>query len=238
MKETNLTLKIKDTKIPAKEFKENVDAFIALMNNVAENLCAGKKCVDQYITVEKGSAILNSYFMPTADEYYEYPQKIKEAVYRGFEILEKNEGEMPPYFNNKTLDLARKIAKHKNIKIIANKKPEISLTNNTVVSINSILKVKHKDLGSIEGIIKTLSIAKGFKVIIYELLNNNAVECILEDEKVQETLIHSFGKRVSAYGEISYNKDGISRKIKIKEVKILRDTDLPTWEDVRGLLND
>ncbi len=238
MNENNLTLKIDDNKILAKEFKENINDFISLMNDVAENFCSGKKCVDQYISVEKGSAVLNSYFMPTSDEYHEYPQKIKEAVYQGFESLEKNEGKVPPFFNNKTLNLARKIAKHKNIKIIANQKPEISLTNNTVISIDSILRAKHIDLGSIEGIVKTLSIRKRFTVIIYELLNNNAVECILDDEKIQEELTYSLGKRVSAYGEISYNKEGVPQKINIKEIRMLQDTGLPTWENVRGILNE
>lgn len=238
MNGNKLTLKIDDTKIPAKEFKENIDAFLSLINNVAENICVGKKCIEQYISIQSGSAILVSDIMPKTDKDYEYPQKIKEAVYKGFELLEKNEGEIPPYFNNKTLNLARKLAKHKNIKIIAEQKPEISLTNNTIVSIDSLLRAKHVDLGSIEGMVKTISIAKGFKAVIYELLNNNAVDCILDDEEVQKELTLSLGKRVSAYGEISYNREGIPKKINIKEIRILREGNLATWEDVRGILDD
>ena len=53
-----------------------------------------------------------------------------------------------------------------------------------------------------------------------------------------KTLKESIDKRVSAYGEISYNKNGVPQKIKITELKILSEEGLPSWEDVRGILND
>jgi len=233
-----ITLKIDNNKIPAKEFKESIEAFIDLIDSVAVNLCTGK-CIEQFVSVEKGSAILISDIMPINEEYFEYPEKVVKAVSEGFECLEKESGKMPTYFNNKTLNLAKKIAKYNNIKIITSQKPEISLTNSTVVSINSILREKFCDIGSIEGIIQTITTRKGFKVTIYEALNDNPVKCIPpDDEKIQGILKNSIDKRVSAYGEIFYNKDGIPQRINVKELRLLSDEGLPNWEDVRGILND
>jgi len=75
---------------------------------VAVNLCTGK-CIEQFVSVEKGSAILISDIMPINEEYFEYPEKVVKAVSEGFECLEKESGKMPTYFNNKTLNLAKKM---------------------------------------------------------------------------------------------------------------------------------
>jgi len=217
-----------------------IEAFIELIDSVAENICAGKKCIDQFFSVEKGSAILVSDIMPknNNNEFSEFPKQVVEAVFNGFECLEKEEGKIPKYFNNKALDRVSKIAKYNNIKIFRDQKPEIAITNKTVVSINSLLNIKFCDAGSIEGTIKTITTKRGLKVTIYESLNDNPVKCTSSDKVIQEILKISIDKRVSAYGEISYNKDGIPQKIDIKEIRVLREEGLPTWEDVRGILND
>lgn len=240
MSENKITLKIDSDKIPANEFKESIDAFLDLINNVAENLCTGKKCIDQFISVEKGSAILNSHIMPKNEEYFDYPKKVTEAVTKGLECLEKEDGKAPEYFNNKTLRLARKIAKQKNIKIIVNEKPELSLTNNTVTSIDSLLNEEYCDIGSIEGVIKTITTRRGLKVTIYESINNNPVKCAPKNENITDILknLPVIEKRVSVYGEIFYSKDGIPQRINVKEIRIFQDKELPTWEEVRGILND
>ena len=194
------------------------------------------------MSVKQGSAILVSDIISKNEEYYEMPEKVVKIVSDGFECLEKEEGKIPEYFNNKTLNLVKKIAKNKNVKIITPNKPDLPLTNNTIVSINSILKEKYSDVGSIEGVIQTIttrtSRRKGVQVTIYEALNDNPVKCTTDDEKIQESLKSLIDKRISAYGEIFYNKDGIPQRINVKEIRILQEEGLPTWEDTRGILND
>ncbi|OGI00184.1 MAG: hypothetical protein A2Y25_00355 [Candidatus Melainabacteria bacterium GWF2_37_15] len=238
MQESKLTLKIDCDKIPAKEFRESINNFIDLIDNVARNICSGEKCINQLISIEHGSAILHSYIEQKDEKYFEYPLKVVQAVSEGFKCLEKDGGKPPKYFNNKSLELVKNIAKHKDVKIITPKNEEIPLTNNTVNNIALLTQLKTSALGSIEGKIQTISTRKGLKVTIYEALNDNPVKCACDDEKISEILKSSIDKRVCARGEIFYNKDGIPQKIKINELRILGQEPLPNWEDVRGILND
>ena len=102
-----------------------------------------------------------------------------------------------------------------------------------------MVKVKKLyNIGSIEGIVQWQAVNKKSQVTICEELSDKPIKCISNDKKINDLLKKSIDKRISVRGKIFYNKDGIPQRINVQELRFLGENPLPTWEDVRGILND
>ena len=98
--------------------------------------------------------------------------------------------------------------------------------------MEAILKAHSKALGSIEGRLQMISKRKG---LIYDDISDRTIVCHFS-QKIQDEIVSASGKRVSAYGIISYRESGEPASIKVQDFRILSRDNLPTFEDMKGIL--
>ncbi len=116
------------------------------------------------------------------------------------------------------------------------KKEPITLTGHTAATVKDMLESGFVDHGSVEGRLEVISERGGTHVQIREMLWGRSIRCTVSDERLKEAL-ELFGRRVEAYGEVRYRKDGEAISIKVEEfIPFPVGVNIPTYEDVRGIL--
>ena len=122
---------------------------------------------------------------------------------------------------------------------------EMGINTKVWVNLNTLedlLGVKYKAIGSIEGKIELINIhPKTRKFDIYELRTNKAVRCNFPSEIEQDVFMAAEKrKRVVIFGVISYNSRGEPISILVKTpIRFLpQEKDLPTAKDLRGMSPD
>lgn len=95
---------------------------------------------------------------------------------------------------------------------------------------------KEASLGSVEGVIETLTIHGQNYFNLYDDLTGNAVKCYFADEQLED--VHAaFGKRVMVWGTMYTLPSGVRDNIRVREMHVFGDeVDLPRAGDVRGIL--
>jgi hypothetical protein len=98
-------------------------------------------------------------------------------------------------------------------------------------------KPAYHDFGSIEGTLNAIQDASGgLELRVKDLLWPRPVRCSLPEEMLPDAISH-FRRRVELFGEIHYRKDDTPESIRVERLDPLpSDDDLPSIDDVRGLL--
>jgi hypothetical protein len=99
-------------------------------------------------------------------------------------------------------------------------------------------KPAYHDFGSIEGTLNAIQdAAGGLELRVRDLLWPRPVRCSVPEDMLGDAINH-FRKRVELFGEIHYRKDNTPESIRVERLDPLpSDDDLPSIDDVRGLLN-
>jgi len=237
--ERNIELKIGAEKIPAQLFKEKMNAFFDLLEEIGRDTDEGKKVVNWDISVEKGSQIIKAYPKPFNKK--NYVDSVLNSFENGFDALTSGK---QTSLSEKALDDIMKISKpYKNngsgidkIILSINNKSQI-LTENVRNNIKDIIGVVSEAYGSVEGKLEVISKRHGLSFIVTDLLTDKAVKCVFQDEKLLPRVFESFDKRVSIYGLIKYNKHGDIVSILVNDFRLLQKDHLPTSRDVLGIFN-
>jgi hypothetical protein len=93
------------------------------------------------------------------------------------------------------------------------------------------------DFGSLEGRLQAIQDARGtLELKIRDVLYPAAIRCIVPETMLDEALEY-FRHRVEVTGEITYRAGGTPTSISVGRIDLLpEDDDLPTADDVRGIL--
>ncbi|TRL37614.1 hypothetical protein [Rhizobium straminoryzae] len=93
------------------------------------------------------------------------------------------------------------------------------------------------DFGSLDGRLQTIQDAGGsLEFRIRDILYRNPIKCIVS-EKLLQSVMDNFRRRVEVFGEIRYSQRGVPLAINVQSLNPMpSDDDLPTAEDVRGIL--
>lgn len=96
---------------------------------------------------------------------------------------------------------------------------------------------EYYDFGSLDGRLQTIQDAGGgLEFRIRDILYRNSVRCIVKEDMLQ-AIMENFRKRVEVFGEIRYSQHGIPLSITVRTIEPMpSDDELPTAEDVRGIL--
>jgi len=96
---------------------------------------------------------------------------------------------------------------------------------------------EYYDFGSLDGKLQTIQDSGGkLEFRIRDVLYRNPVRCIVGEDLLQ-TVIDNFRNRVEVFGEIRYSQNGVPLAITVRGIDAMTaDSDLPTAEDVRGIL--
>lgn len=240
----NVVLKIEGDKITAQQFRRGLSTFHSLLEEVAKEYTRSTHPFTWFVTASKGS--INIEFHPEPKEMTKaLLDSYLDVFNSGLDILQ-TKAERPPFFNDMALEdveiLSNLPSREESegitkISIWADKASHV-LDPYYSANVNSILEIKAKSLGSIEGELLTVSQRGDTKIVVYESLTDKAVQCFIPDEML-ESAFDAFGKRVYVFGLIGYGKDGRPKNIKVENLKIFpKIEDIPSAFDMCGILGD
>lgn len=87
-----------------------------------------------------------------------------------------------------------------------------------------------------EGSLKTISEAGGFRVVVYEPVFGRAIRCNIPPDLMGKAL-SLFGRRVEVHGAIHYRRNGTIARVTVDEIVPFPPSEqLPTHMDVLGIL--
>lgn len=236
----SLTLKIDGQHITAEKFLKAVSSFVALINDVADNVSQEKAAFKWLVSVESGSAIVH--FRPESHraEKKFMPVAVK-AVREGLRTIEKH-AQRPRYWSDNALRKAKDLAEvldsttgaldHVSVKSAAFVQ---QITRNTSAHVDSLIGAEYKSLGTIEGRLRTVTESGGVHFVVQDAMTHNSVRCYVNEDDIDDYM-KAFRRRVAVYGEIRYRKDGQPVSIAVHDFRVLRELhDLPKASDVRGI---
>ncbi len=117
------------------------------------------------------------------------------------------------------------------------KKEPMTLGPRIAEVIREDWRTEYSDVGTIEGRLQAIQESGGsLKIKIKDPLYAKAIECALPEDMIEDALA-TFRKRVEVSGLIRYRKNGNPVSIQVSDIEVMPDDDdLPTAEDVRGIL--
>ncbi len=239
----NITLKLEGNRINSDKLRNSISSFYEFVDEIASQVFKKKKPINWVVKVKEGSIDLINEAELTEKLDYDMQEKVFSLIGSGIDTLNK-EAKIPPSYNERVLTYLQNLAAipdiHKNglerIDILIDAKRH-SLSKQVVANIDTLLGIKNKALGSIEGILHTISDRRGKIFVVYESLTDRGIRCYIDDDKIMDEAIEAFGKRVYVYGNISYDNIGNPKTIKVKELGVFKNNkDLPNAFDVCGIL--
>jgi hypothetical protein len=237
-----ITLRIDGALITPEDFKKAVQGFVELLLNVTEEISKGGKRPLWNMSVREGSTVFVARAVPDVETKKAAREAIK-RVKRTVGQIERgkfNFNELPQRALYAVRELASLPAHLNRTGIstvsIANGGKPLPLTSKTADFLKKNLGAQKSAYGSIEGKLSTISERGTFQFVVFDALTDRGVNCFLEQSKFKEA--HSaFGKRVTVFGLVQYDRDGKPLSIKVESIRVLKDlSEFPPLETFRGIL--
>lgn len=163
------------------------------------------------------------------------------AVTSGFTQLERS-ADRPGFFNDTALEkvaalseLTESIGPMR----VVNGTASVAVTAGAGDHVRSLLGASYSAEGSVEGFLLGVNLHDRRQFSIYDTLTNRRIRCEFGDRIPLELVAQALsrGARVTVYGTIDYRTDDEIRAVRADELVIFPpDADIPTADDVRGLL--
>lgn len=242
-KKAQLVLKIEGERIVTNKFKDVIKSFFNLIDEVSAQITLTKKPICWTVSVGHGSIALNLLPEPKREDIEMMPTILK-AIENGVNAI-NNKDERPKYYSDNALqaisNLASIIEPNKEginrIKIFTNGN-QSTISTKAIGHIDSVLEIRRKELGSIEGKLEVVSKRRGYHFVVYDSLKNLPVICYFE-ESLTEKILNAFGRYVYVYGLVKYRKGDMPYSIQVNKFRAFRlKNELPTANDVLGILKD
>ncbi len=241
MRDDKITLKLEAGKVAASDFKRAVNSFLDVIHEVADAAAGKHNAVSWLVSVEAGSTCLIAEPTPVTPSDLQTVPIVMAAVKDGFEHIAREPG-IPRYFSESSMrkasDLALLVGKgaeRQSVSLRFGDEAPLEFSETMADNVAKVFEIHAKSLGSIEGRLEMLSIRKGFKCHIYDVLTDRRINCTYDSEMF-EAIRDALGERVSAYGIISYADEGRPMSLKLQNLRVLARDNLPGWSDVRGIL--
>ena len=152
--------------------------------------------------------------------------------------------ERPKHFNDEALKISRKLVDL----VLASSAGKARLvfgtstvapSPHTSANLGTLIKGDFPSIGSIDGQLVGVQGTDGtYRIAIKDRMRGRKVPCIIHGDQLNKAL-ENYEKRVIVRGIIYCRDDGTPLKIEARSFDpVLSDEDLPTMEDVRGILRD
>jgi hypothetical protein len=235
---SDLTLEIGRNLSPEK-FVTTVRAFFGYVKEVSETLAQGA-AVEWTVEVKGGSALIG--VAPT--EYV--PPEVVEAVYQkvvtGIEHVRNGDidhsGLTEPALRHlRTLSEVSEGDKRRPVEMrVWVKRKPTAMSADIGRVITEDWRTEYSDFGTVEGRLETIQDKGTLLIYVRDLLFNSSVRCYF-DEAMLPQVFDSFRRRVEITGTIHYRRNGTPTSIEAASiVQLPDDADLPSADDVRGIL--
>ena len=225
------------------DFKKAVHAFVELLTNVTDDTSKGSKKPQWTMSVREGSSVLVARAVPDIETRKTAREAVK-RVKSGVTKIEKgrfNFADLPPRALYAVQELASLPAKVNRIGITSltignGTGKRLPVTSKSADFLKKTLGAQKSSIGSIEGRLSTISERGTFQFVVFDALSDRGVNCFVPSDKFREAHA-AFGRRVSVFGIIRYDKDGRALSIQVEKIRILKDlVDLPPIAHFRGIL--
>lgn len=236
----NIEFGIDEKRVPATLFKSKVNTFLDLLDEVSLKVSKGKKSVTWEIAVEAGSQILRAYPLTIKDTHD--ADTICNTIGEGIETISMGKPR-PELLTDKALEDIMKLSQpyRKRDRIVdkfyikTNGKQQ-KLNMQIVKYIEDIIGTATQAYGSVEGKLEVASKRHGYSFVITDVITDRAVKCVFKNEELFSKIFESWGKQVSVYGIMKYNKFGDIVSITVDDFRVLLDKNkLPGFADVLGI---
>lgn len=240
--ETDLTLEIDGPDVTPEKFLRSVRSFFSILTEVTTKVAGKKNAIQWKVKVKEGSNLVGVQSSPGFAPAV--VSQIITAVSSGLAQLEERAAQ-PEYFSDRAIKSLRELAEvvdsgpdqKISIRVWAKKVP-IKVTHKSVANIADIIAGELEDYGSIEGLLRAVTDKGGLHFVVHEPLWNHPVRCYIP-ERLTETALANFRKRVEVYGTIRYRKDGKAVSIHVDDMVPFPPADsLPSFLDVHGILRE
>lgn len=241
--EGDITLEITGSVVTPERFQRALAAFFDILAEVSKTVAseAGERA-EWRVQVKQGSNLIG--ITPAPGVSPAVAARVFEAMLGGIERLEREPSE-PQAFSERALIGARQLST--TVGVVAEddtrirvwgQKEVIPTSRQIAEHVGEVLREAYADDGSVEGELKTVSEACGYRVVIYEPIFGRAIRCEVPADLMPLALT-LFGRRVTARGSIRYRRDGTIARVAVEAlIPFPPDDDLPTHEEVRGILRD
>ncbi len=235
----DLTLEINQGMTPD-QFLSAARHFFGYVEEVASTVLQGGDALRWQVRVKEGSTLLG--MVPQGSPH---PQVVKAAyarirgAIRAIEEIGVDEARIP-----------ERATQHlKALSLLTSTKSEAGAPMRLWVGDSATLigprlahviqedwRTTYADYGTVEGRLEAIQDSGGLQLRVRDPLLRASVRCNLPDDMLAVAL-DSFRKRVEISGLIHYRKNGDPTSIDVREIVVLpSDDDLPTANDVRGIL--
>ena len=236
-----MVLRLQEDKVPADRFLKLTQHFLGVLRNVSDEVTGKKNGVVWMVTAQSGSMIISA--SPEARKVDNVAvSRAVVAIRNGLQELEAKD-KRPPHFSDTSLYHARELAAlvtngsmKSGVITIRHDRNLQKITSHTFANVNGILEASWNESGSVEGKVTVLTDRGRLEVQIDDLLTGHTIRCMVSGE-LEQKLIEAFRRRVVVSGNVHYRKDGIPVKIEVSGVRVLGRGKLPTFDEVRGILN-
>lgn len=242
-----IALALKGENITSDKLRDSISAFYDFVTEISAQVSGMREPVKWIVTVRHGSVILLNNPV-VKEENIDIIEKTVDALHYGITNLE-NKTERPAYFTDKALELLQNLVSVSSagsdelteINIAINRGFHV-LTRRATANIDTILGLRYKSLGSVEGTLQTISERGGLKFTIYDSLDDRPVRCYIPENLRCEALdvaAKAFGQRIYVFGMISYDQYGTPKTIQVRKLRLFRKKeDIPSAEQICGILGE
>jgi hypothetical protein len=236
----DLTLELGDGHIVPDDFLRAVRAFFDLVEELSKEAAGQGEPPKWAVRVKEGSNLVEA--IPPIGYPIGIVQRVCERIPAGFKALEAGEA-APEGFSELALKSASTLSRMRqdlskeavSVRLWVKKEP-VTFTGHTAATVNDALESGFVDHGSVEGRLEVISERRGTHVMIRDILWGRSIRCTVDEQRLKDALA-LFGRRVEAYGEVRYRKDGEAIAIKVEAfVPFPEPADIPSYEEVRGIL--
>jgi len=236
---TDLTIDLGDDLSP-EEFVAAVRNFMGYVADITESQRGDGADIRWTVRVREGSALVGvepNASAPKSRLAMIYnkaefgPTALARGDIAGSGLSEKAIG----YLKN----LSDLVAKHRNgrgVNLWVKRKP-IGIGAGIAKIVREDWETDYYDFGTIEGRLEAILDAGGaLKIRVKDFLYPKAINCVVP-ERLIDSVLGSFRKRVEIEGRIHYRRDGTPVSIEADVIDVLpEDVDLPSADDVRGIM--
>lgn len=240
--DADLTFEITGSAVTPDRFQQTLSAFFDLLSEITKSVAPEGQRVEWRVQVKQGSNLVG--IIPAPGVPLAVAVSVRQAIVAGLKHLEREPAE-PLAFNERALTSVRRLAyglgNQEDDDTVINvwgEQAAVPITRRLAENVIEVLGEAYSDHGSVEGRLRTVSEAGGFRIVLYEPVFGRSIRCDVPTRLMPRAL-ELFSHRVEVYGIVSYRRNGAVARVSVEEIVPLpTERDLPSYEDVRGILQD
>lgn len=234
-------------RITVERFMQAVNGILAVVSEVDREMSGRPGSSVRFVITDlrKRSAHLAAVAEPASDDVdVALVERILATSRRGLASLARSSAR-PSHFSDRAIEAASGIAKVIEPGWVSNVglrlgTERVAVSAEVAANAEQVVGERVRSLGSIEGRLGVISVHGRMRCVIYERLGGRAVRCYFPEQELP-FLVSAFGRRVAANGIVWSNAEGEPVSVTLESAGDLavfpRDQDLPSADQVRGILN-